>query len=73
MSSGPAARGADLEAVLRDFFAGSGPDIVAVYLFGSQARGTARADSDVDVAILYDRQPPVSLEGLLDRYRAPRS
>jgi predicted nucleotidyltransferase len=28
-------------------------DIAAVYLFGSVARGTARASSDVDVGVLY--------------------
>lgn len=28
------------------------PNVVAAYVFGSQAAGTARADSDVDVAIL---------------------
>lgn len=28
------------------------PDLIAVYQFGSQARGTARPDSDIDVAVL---------------------
>lgn len=28
--------------------------VLAVYLFGSRARGTARPDSDVDVAVLLD-------------------
>ncbi len=28
------------------------PTVQAIYLFGSQARGDARADSDVDVAVL---------------------
>lgn len=28
------------------------PDAVAVYLFGSQARGDAAADSDIDLAVL---------------------
>jgi uncharacterized protein len=31
------------------------PEIVAVYLFGSLARDRARADSDIDVALLLDR------------------
>jgi uncharacterized protein len=28
------------------------PDVVVAYVFGSHARGTARPDSDVDVAVL---------------------
>jgi predicted nucleotidyltransferase len=31
--------------------------IVAAWLFGSRARGTQRPDSDVDVALLMDRDP----------------
>jgi len=49
-------------------------DIAAVYLFGSTARGTARADSDVDVAVLFHSPPPrtlggprLSIEGELER------
>jgi predicted nucleotidyltransferase len=33
------------------------PDLAAVYIFGSVARGSARADSDVDVGILYRKTP----------------
>lgn len=41
---------------LRAFFAGrTEPGIHAVYLFGSHARGAAHADSDVDIAVLLDR------------------
>lgn len=36
---------------LRGFFAGRN-EVVAAYLFGSVARGEARANSDVDVAVL---------------------
>lgn len=40
---------------------------VAVYLFGSFARGTARADSDVDLGVLLTKPPPATLMGgLLD-------
>ena len=39
-------------------------DVVAVYLFGSTARGTRRDDSDVDVGILVEGQPPRTLAGL---------
>jgi predicted nucleotidyltransferase len=40
------------------------PDVVAAYLFGSHARGTARDDSDVDVAVLVRGEPASTLEGL---------
>lgn len=36
---------------LRSYFAGR-PDVVAAYLFGSTARGEAKASSDVDVGVL---------------------
>jgi predicted nucleotidyltransferase len=39
----------DFVRVLREFW---GDDLVAVVLFGSQAAGTARADSDVDVLVV---------------------
>jgi len=32
------------------------PDLLAVYLFGSQAQGTAGPDSDVDIAVLLSGQ-----------------
>ena len=37
-------------------------DVTAVYLFGSTARGTARPDSDIDVAVLFDADQPSTLE-----------
>jgi hypothetical protein len=55
---------AQAERILRAFFAREEDGIVAVYLFGSIARGTAGPGSDVDVAVLYAEAPPVSLEGL---------
>lgn len=53
-----------VEDALRDFFAGRTEHLVAVYLFGSEARGTARKASDVDVAVLYTAKPPPTLDGL---------
>ena len=53
----------ELEAGLRRAFATAPPEIVAVYLYGSRARGTATARSDVDLAVLYSTPPPSSLEG----------
>ena len=50
------------------------PGLVAAYLFGSVARGTAKASSDVDFAVLYAERPPsilesppMKLEGELER------
>ena len=37
-------------------------DVTAVYLFGSTARGTAKANSDIDVAVLFDTPQPPSLD-----------
>ena len=50
---------------LERFFAGreSGGE-VAVYLFGSVARGDDRSRSDVDLGVLYRRDPPAGFDGL---------
>ena len=53
-----------LEDALREFFAAQPGGLLAAYLFGSVARGTAGARSDVDVAVLYAASPPATLEGL---------
>jgi predicted nucleotidyltransferase len=48
------------EAILASIVrvAATSPEITAVYVFGSQAAGSARADSDVDLGVLYaNRQP----------------
>lgn len=42
-------------------FAAHGEGLVCAYLFGSFARGTPRAGSDVDVAVLHDREPGPTL------------
>src|SRR5712691_10306355 len=64
-----------VERRLREFFSSGPPGVVAVYLFGSEGRGTARIDSDVDVAVLYAEKPPgtlhspnLTLEGDLERF-----
>lgn len=48
---------------LASFFAAPPDGAVAVYLFGSTARGEDRPDSDVDVAVLFDVTPPSGLSG----------
>lgn len=42
----------DVIAALQTYLAAHGDEVVAAYVFGSVARGTARADSDVDVGIV---------------------
>ena len=54
---------AEIEHQLAAFFAAGPRDIAAVYLFGSTARGSTRAGSDVDVGILFVTPPPPTLEG----------
>jgi len=49
---------------LRSFFAANPGDAVAVYLYGSVARGTAGQGSDVDVGLLLEEDPPPTLQGL---------
>lgn len=51
-----------LQERVREFFSAE-PAVVAVYLFGSTARGTAKAGSDVDVAVLFDAPPASTLMG----------
>ena len=48
---------------LREYFEAHSRGVVCVYLFGSVARGTARGDSDVDVAVLLERDLPPTLSG----------
>jgi uncharacterized protein len=52
----------DLRGQIVDFFA-STPNVAAVYLFGSTARGDSHTESDVDVAVLFDVAPPQTLHG----------
>ena len=44
----------DTEAIVASLlaFAQTRPELVALYLYGSHATGTARRDSDIDVAVL---------------------
>jgi hypothetical protein len=53
-----------IERAVRDALASEGRGVVAVYLFGSVARGTDRPASDVDLAILYRKRPGPSLAEL---------
>lgn len=49
---------------LRSRLATADEEVIAVYLFGSQARGTSRAESDIDLGVLLRRPPPPALTGI---------
>ena len=49
---------------LRTFFCRNHIGIVCVYVYGSVARGEARGESDIDVAVLYIQEPRQTLDGL---------
>ncbi len=49
---------------LQTFFDCNYTGIVCVYVYGSVARGEARGDSDIDIAVLYAQDPPPTFEGL---------
>jgi len=51
-----------IEARLKAFFGEDPRGAVAVYLFGSAARGEAGPKSDVDVGVLFATDPPATLE-----------
>lgn len=59
----PRPRRAPIERALRAFFADTRRGLIAAWLFGSVARGTTDARSDVDVAVLFRRDPPRTLVG----------
>lgn len=52
------------ESIQRIVESGRHDDVVALYLFGSTARGTSRDDSDVDVGVLLEAPAPRTLAGL---------
>ncbi len=60
------ARGVDGEVAnaLRRYFDDHAPEIAVAYLFGSTARGTARPESDVDLAVLPGDPATGTLEAL---------
>ena len=54
--------------LIKDYFLKQ-PSVLAVYLYGSQATGAAKKDSDIDLAILFDEKKDpdtFALRGQLD-------
>src|SRR5436189_236399 len=47
-------------------FAQTRPEIIAVYLYGSYANGTARPGSDIDIAILFSHAGPELLDAEIE-------
>lgn len=60
----------NLIAELERFFAECEGDLVGVYLYGSFARGEDTAQSDVDIGLLFEEDPPASLSGPVSRIEA---
>jgi predicted nucleotidyltransferase len=52
------------EDILRSALSSRSEGMVCAYLFGSHARGDARQGSDIDVAVLFAKDPPRTLDGL---------
>jgi predicted nucleotidyltransferase len=59
-----------LEATLRQLADSAPSEIVAAYLFGSTARGTARPSSDVDLAVLLRSRPVGRLSNVARDFEA---
>jgi len=53
-----------------EVLAAAGPDLVAAYLYGSVARDTATASSDIDIGILLQTTPPGRLQDLRSNLEA---
>ena len=54
----------DLSHALRTVLEAAPPEVLAVYLYGSRARGTARPGSDLDLALLLAAPPAATLRGV---------
>jgi predicted nucleotidyltransferase len=55
---------ADMESRLRELLLEENDRLIAVYLYGSVARGSAGSTSDVDLGLLYRVVPPRGFDAL---------
>ena len=53
----------ELERKIKGFFAAAPRSVAAAYLFGSAARPDS-TPNDIDVAVLFEKDPPSTFEGL---------
>jgi uncharacterized protein len=61
---------ASIISTARQYFAQRARNVVAAYVFGSVGRGSSRASSDVDIAILYAAAPIPAVSGLTSSTQA---
>lgn len=54
----------DIERRVREVIQSAPDEVLAVYLYGSRARGTASPESDVDLGVLLRSAPPPSLRSV---------
>jgi predicted nucleotidyltransferase len=54
----------DLVDKIAGFLQARDDGIACAYLFGSRARGEARRGSDLDLAVLFEQEPPPTLAGM---------
>lgn len=60
----------ELDSSFTQLLASAPSEVLAIYLFGSVARGTAGPRSDVDLGLLLERQPLATLEGRMLGYES---
>src|SRR6266852_3605778 len=69
----PPAIAQDLQCFLRVLHSRYGEDLVSVVLFGSWARGAARAESDIDLLVISKHFPRSRLDRHRDTFEAVKA
>ena len=69
----PPAIAQDLQCFLRVLHSRYGEDLVSVVLFGSWARGEARAESDIDLLVISEHFPRSRLDRHRDMFEAVKA